>query len=122
MKRVLICDDAVFVRKSIREMFETAGYEVVAEAESGEEGVLKYMSYKPDLVIMDLVMKDSGVKAIRKIVELDPQAKVIIVTILSTKQGEVIDAIRAGAMGIIGKPFSAHNLLAEAERVLNKNE
>ena len=98
--------------KLIRGVAAEAGWEVVAEASNGEEGVALYAQHKPDLVTMDLVMPVmGGLEALRKIRELDPKAQVVVVTALDQKQA-LMDSIRDGALDFIVKPF-------ERSRVLN---
>jgi two-component system chemotaxis response regulator CheY len=112
MKRLLVVDDALFMRKLIRGVAAEAGWEVVAEAGNGEEGVALYAQHRPDLVTMDLVMPVmGGLDALRKIRELDPEAQVVVVTALDQKQA-LMDSIRDGAIDFIVKPF-------ERSRVLN---
>src|SRR4029078_10381754 len=111
-KRLLVVDDALFMRKLIRGVAAEAGWEVVAEAGNGQEAVALYAEHRPDLVTMDLVMPVmGGLDALRKIRELDPRAQVIVVTALDQKQA-LMDSIRDGARDFIVKPF-------ERERVLN---
>ena len=112
MRRLLVVDDALFMRKLIRGVAAEAGWEVVAEAGNGEEAVALYARHKPDLVTMDLVMPVmGGLDALRKIRELDPKAQVVVVTALDQKQA-LMDSIRDGALDFIVKPF-------ERSRVLN---
>ena len=112
MRRLLVVDDALFMRKLIRGVAAEAGWEVVAEAGNGEEAVALYAQHKPDLVTMDLVMPVmGGLDALRKIRELDPKAQVVVVTALDQKQA-LMDSIRDGALDFIVKPF-------ERSRVLN---
>ena len=112
MKRLLVVDDALFMRKLIRGVAAEAGWEVVGEAGNGEEAVALYAQHKPDLVTMDLVMPVmGGLEALRQIRELDPEAQVVVVTALDQKQA-LMDSIRDGAIDFIVKPF-------ERERVLN---
>jgi two-component system, chemotaxis family, chemotaxis protein CheY len=112
MRRLLVVDDALFMRKLIRGVAAEAGWEVVAEASNGQEGVALYAQHKPDLVTMDLVMPVmGGLEALRKIRELDPKAQVVVVTALDQKQA-LMDSIRDGALDFIVKPF-------ERSRVLN---
>ncbi len=120
MARILICDDAVFMRMTIREALKGAGHEIVGEAESGDEAFQMYKKLKPDLVTMDLLMKTSGVNGVKKIKEIDPQAKIIIVSVLNEQEAEVVEAVRAGAQGIVTKPIKRDVLLAEVDRVLNQ--
>ncbi|EKD50492.1 MAG: chemotaxis response regulator [uncultured bacterium] len=120
MAKIMICDDAVFMRETIREIVETAGHEVVAEAETGVDAQKQYRQHKPDLVTMDILMKDSGVEAIKAIVKTDLRAKIIVVSILSDQEGEIVEAIRAGALGIVTKPVRKEVLLSEITRVMAK--
>jgi two-component system chemotaxis response regulator CheY len=112
MKRLLVVDDALFMRKLIRGVAAEAGWDVVGEAGNGAEAVMLYQQYQPDLVTMDLVMPVmGGLEALRQIRALDPQAKVVVVTALDQKQA-LMDSIRDGAIDFIVKPF-------ERQRVLN---
>ena len=112
MKRLLVVDDALFMRKMICGVAAEAGWLVVGEAGDGSEAVALYQELRPDLVTMDLVMPVmGGLEALRQIRALDPDAKVIIVTALDQKQA-LMESIRDGAIDFIVKPF-------ERERVLN---
>ena len=112
LKRLLVVDDALFMRKLISGVAAEAGWEVVGEAANGEEAVALYARLKPDLVTMDLVMPVmGGLEALRKIRQVDPRAQVVVVTALDQKQA-LMDSIRGGAIDFIVKPF-------ERERVLN---
>jgi two-component system, chemotaxis family, chemotaxis protein CheY len=118
MARVLICDDAAFMRMTIREALERGGHEVVAEATDAQEAIEIYDKLKPDLVTMDLLMKTSGQKGIRGILEKDPKAKIIIISVLDDQEGEVVEGVRMGALGIVTKPIKREVMLGEVERVL----
>ncbi len=112
MKRLLVVDDALFMRKMICGVAAEAGWQVVGEATNGAEAVSLYQQYRPDLVTMDLVMPImGGLEALRQIRALDPEAKVVVVTALDQKQS-LMDSIRDGAIDFIVKPF-------ERERVLS---
>jgi two-component system, chemotaxis family, chemotaxis protein CheY len=112
MKRLLVVDDALFMRKLIRGVAAEAGWDVVGEAGDGAEAITLYQEHHPDLVTMDLVMPVmGGLEALRQIRALDPQAKVVVVTALDQKQA-LMDSIRDGAIDFIVKPF-------ERQRVLN---
>ncbi len=111
-KRLLIVDDALFMRKMISGVAAEAGWEVVGEAGDGSAAVVLYQELRPDLVTMDLVMPVmGGLEALRQIRALDPEAKVIVVTALDQKQA-LMESIRDGAIDFIVKPF-------ERQRVLN---
>lgn len=112
MRRLLIVDDALFMRALIRRVAVEAGWDVVAEAGNGEEAVALYREHRPDLVTMDLVMPVmGGLDALRAIRTLDPDAQVVVVTALDQKQA-LMDSIREGAIDFVVKPF-------ERERILN---
>jgi two-component system chemotaxis response regulator CheY len=112
MRRLLIVDDAMFMRKLIRGVAVEAGWEIAGEAGNGEEAIALYAQHKPDLVTMDLVMPVmGGLEALRQIRALDPKAQVVVVTALDQKQA-LMESIRDGAIDFIVKPF-------ERERVSN---
>ncbi len=105
MKRLLVVDDALFMRKMICGVAAEAGWEVVAEATNGAEAVALYQEHRPDLVTMDLVMPVmGGLEALRQIRAIDPNAKVVVVTALDQKQ-VLMDAIAGGAVDFVVKPF-----------------
>ena len=112
MRRLLVVDDALFMRKMIRAVAVEAGWEVVGEAANGLEAIAQYDRLRPDLVTMDLVMPEmGGLEALRQIRAEDPNARVVVVTALDQKQA-LMDSIREGAIDFIVKPF-------ERQRVLN---
>jgi two-component system chemotaxis response regulator CheY len=120
--KVLIVDDVPFVRKTLAEIFRQARYTVVGEAADGKEALEIYARTRPDLVTMDVVMPQmSGIEAIRKLVKLDKDAKVIIVSAMD-QESLVMDAINVGARDYLLKPFSAEDVLRTAERVLTGRE
>jgi two-component system, chemotaxis family, chemotaxis protein CheY len=117
MKRLLVVDDALFMRKLICGVATEAGWEVVGEAGNGAEGVSLYQQHRPDLVTMDLVMPImGGLEALRQIRALDPEAKVVVVTALDQKQA-LMDSIRDGAIDFIVKPFARQRVLALLSKV-----
>jgi two-component system chemotaxis response regulator CheY len=112
MKRLLVVDDALFMRRMICGVAEEAGWEVVGEAGDGAAAVALYGQLQPDLVTMDLVMPVmGGLEALRQIRVHDPEAQVVVVTALDQKQA-LMDSIREGAIDFIVKPF-------ERQRILN---
>ena len=111
MKRVLIVDDAAFMRFSIKNMLQGTEYEVVAEAENGQEAVEKYNIFKPDLVTMDITMPVmTGLEAVQAIMVLDPNARVIMLSAMGQEE-MVKAAILAGAKSFIVKPFQKELLI-----------
>jgi two-component system chemotaxis response regulator CheY len=120
--RVLIADDASFMRQMIREIIEPEGYEVVGEATDGVEAVEQYEQLHPDLVTMDIVMpKRSGIDAVRGILEKTPDACVVMCSALG-QETLVMEALQAGAKDFIVKPFKPDNVLSTLQKVLEKTE
>lgn len=111
MKRVLIVDDAAFMRVSLRKMLEEGGFEVVGEAENGLEAIGKYKNLKPDLVTMDLTMPElDGIGAIKMIKELDSHASIVVISAMG-QEGKVREAVMAGAKSFVVKPFKAERVI-----------
>lgn len=119
--KVLIVDDSAFVVKQLQQIFVSEQYNVVGTAENGEEGVLMYKEYKPDLVTMDITMpKMDGITALTKIIEYDKNAKVVMVSALG-KEDMVKKALLAGAKNYITKPLDRKKVLERIKMVLTKN-
>ncbi|HIG68743.1 MAG TPA: response regulator [Myxococcales bacterium] len=120
--RVLIADDASFMRQMIREIIEPEGYEVVGEATNGMEAVELYLKLQPDLVTMDIVMpKRSGIEAVRGILAEDPLAQVVMCSALG-QETLVMEALHAGAKNFIVKPFKPDAVLSTLDRLLEKED
>jgi two-component system chemotaxis response regulator CheY len=116
--RVLIVDDAYFMRDMIRDIFSSGGFEIVGEAAHGVEAVEKYKELKPDLVTMDIVMPfKSGIEATKEILGLDKQALIIMCSALG-QESLVMEAIEAGAADFIVKPFKSDEVLKVVAKVL----
>lgn len=116
--RVLVCDDAIFMRTMISDILSGAGYDVVGEAETGVQAIERYRSLKPDLVTMDIVMPDmGGIDAVREIIKHDPDAKVLMCSAMG-QQALVVEAIQAGAKDFVVKPFQPSRVLEAVQRVL----
>ena len=117
-KRVLIVDDALFMRTMLRDIFVEAGWQVVAEAENGEQAITEYQAYQPDLVTMDLVMPEmGGIDALKVILNDDSAARIVVCSALGQKK-MILDAINAGAKDFIVKPFQSSQVLEVVERVV----
>ena len=118
MARVLIVDDAAFMRMMIKDILEKNGYEVVGEAANGAKGVELYKLEKPDIVTMDITMPEmDGIEAVKAIKAFDPTAKIIMCSAMG-QQSMVMDAIRAGARDFIVKPFQADRVLEAIKKVV----
>ena len=118
MKRVMVCDDAAFMRMMIKDILVKNGYEIAAEAENGLKAVEQYPEAKPDLVLMDITMPEvDGIEAVRRIKALDPKANVIMCSAMG-QQAMVIEAIQAGAKDFIVKPFQADRVLEAVRKVI----
>jgi len=114
----MIVDDAAFMRKRIRNILLKHGYEVVAEGENGREAVDFYQQHSPDLVTMDITMPEmDGIEALQKIMDLDPKARVVVVSAMG-QQSMVIKAIKSGAKDFIVKPFEPDRVIQTVRRAL----
>ncbi len=115
--RVMVVDDALFMRNMLKDIFVRAGYEVVAEAENGEMALELYQEFKPDLVTMDIVMpKKSGIEALQDIMTSSPDACVVMVSALG-QDSLVLEAVESGAKDFIVKPFKEDKVLEIVRRI-----
>ncbi|AWI05355.1 response regulator [Clostridium drakei] len=111
MKKILIVDDAMFMRVALKTMLEKNGYEVVGEAEDGADAISKYSILKPDIVTMDITMpKMDGVEALSEIKKKDPNCKIVMISALG-QETWVKKAIIIGAKGFIVKPFKEEHVI-----------
>jgi two-component system chemotaxis response regulator CheY len=118
-RRVLIVDDALIMRKRIKEIAEEAGWQVAGEAKDGEQAVECYRQEKPDLVTLDIVMpKMDGVSALKQMMADDPQARVVMVSAVNQKR-KLAECIQAGAIDFIVKPFDKATLRSFFEKYLS---
>jgi two-component system, chemotaxis family, chemotaxis protein CheY len=115
--KVLIVDDSALTRRSLRQILETAGCEVL-EAENGLQALERYFLDKPDVVMLDLVMRGMyGLDVLQKIRELDPRARIIVVSAdIQTSSHDL--AGEAGAAGFINKPFDRTDILSALDTAL----
>lgn len=117
MAKILVTDDAAFMRMMLKNILEEAGHEIV-EASNGIEAIEQYEAHKPDLVTMDITMPEmEGIPAVREIVKRDPNAKIIMCTAMG-QQSMVIGAIEAGAKGFVVKPFQKDKVLGEINKLI----
>jgi two-component system, chemotaxis family, chemotaxis protein CheY len=118
MAKILIVDDAAFMRMMVKDNLKKAGYSDFIEAGDGEDAVNKYNENKPDLVLLDITMpiKD-GIQALQTIKQTNPQAKVIMCSAMG-QEGMVVEAIKLGALDFIVKPFKPERLIQTVKNVL----
>ena len=118
--RILVVDDAAILRQMLKNILTTQGHEVVGEAINGKEALEKYKKLKPDIVTMDIVMPEvDGIQALKNILAFDKNAKVIIISVIDQRKS-LIEAIKAGAVDFIIKPFEFDRVIAAVEECLNK--
>ncbi|SEN32353.1 response regulator [Paenibacillus sp. OV219] len=116
--RILVVDDAAFMRMMIRDILTKNGYEVVGEAQDGAQAIEKFKEFKPDLITMDITMPEmDGIAALKEIKKIDGNAKVIMCSAMG-QQAMVIDAIQAGAKDFIVKPFQADRVIEAIKKTL----
>lgn len=116
--KILIVDDAAFMRMMLKDTLKKNGYENIIEAADGEIAVQTYKSEKPDLVIMDITMPNkNGLEALKEIKEYDPNSRVVMCSAMG-QESMVVEAIRSGAKDFIVKPFKADRVLKTVEGIL----
>ena len=122
MARILVADDASFMRQMIREIVEMEGHEVVAEASDGIEAIDQFKNHHPDVVTMDIVMpRRSGIDAVKAILEFDPTARVVMCSALG-QETLVTEALQAGARDFIVKPFKPDSVVNTLKKALEKED
>jgi two-component system chemotaxis response regulator CheY len=118
-KRILIVDDAAFMRMMIKDILTKNGYEVVGEAENGAKAVQMYKELKPDLVTMDITMPEmDGIQAVKEIKKIDSSAKIIMCSAMG-QQTMVMEAIQAGARDFVVKPFQQERVIQAIEKAFS---
>ncbi|MFB5089288.1 response regulator [Psychrobacillus sp. PGGUH221] len=122
MPTVLVVDDAVFMRATIKRMLENQQFEVIGEASNGNEAVELYRQLLPDVVTMDITMPGmTGIEAVKAIVTEYPDAKIVMVTALG-QQKLIVEAIENGAKDFITKPFNPEQIVQVLQNVTSWNE
>lgn len=120
MTRVLIVDDAAFMRAALRKILDKNGYEIVGEAENGAVGVKKYQELQPDIVTMDITMPEmDGLEALKNIRQLDPRAKVIMISAMG-QESLVKESVMYGAQTFIVKPFNEKYVVETLAKIIKK--
>ena len=118
MAKIMIVDDAAFMRMVIKDILTKNGHEVVAEAVDGLDAIEKYSQVNPELVFLDIVMPNmEGIECLKKIMEMDSNAKVVMCSSIG-QQSAVTDAIKSGARDFITKPFDAVKVLEVVSKVM----
>ena len=116
-KRILVVDDAMFMRMMLKEILSKNGYEVVGEAANGKEAIDKYIELRPDLVLLDITMPEmDGITALKKIKMIEPKAKIIMCSAMG-QQVMVVEAIKGGAIDFIVKPFQEDRVLESLHKL-----
>ncbi|MDR7072151.1 response regulator [Fictibacillus barbaricus] len=117
-QRILVVDDAAFMRMMIKDILVKNGFDVVGEAADGAQAIEKFAELKPDLVTMDITMPEmDGITALKEIRKTTPDAKIIMCSAMG-QQAMVIDAIQAGAKDFIVKPFAADRVIEAIKKTL----
>ena len=117
-KKILLVDDAAFMRKMIKDTLSKNGYSDLHEAVDGADAVEKFAELKPDLVIMDITMPNmDGLEALKAIRAKDGGANVVMCSAMG-QEGMVIEAVRSGAKDFIVKPFKAERVLSTVTSIV----
>jgi two-component system, chemotaxis family, chemotaxis protein CheY len=121
-KTLLVTDDAAIIRAKIKEVACSAGWTIAAEARNGKEAVERYAECRPAVVTVDLVMPEyDGIYALREILALDPDAKVVVISAIGQK-AILKDAFQIGAADFVVKPFDRNTLIKTLEQYAPKEE
>jgi two-component system, chemotaxis family, chemotaxis protein CheY len=119
--RILVVDDAMIIRMILRKILTEAGFEIAGEASNGAEAIRKYRELKPDLVTMDITMPEmGGINALKGIRVFDSHAKVVMCSAMGQK-GLIIEAMQAGAINFIAKPFDEAKVVETITKALELN-
>jgi two-component system chemotaxis response regulator CheY len=120
--KILVVDDAIFMRSMIRDIFARGPFVIAGEAENGLEAIRLYQELRPDLTTMDIVMPQmDGISALREIMRLDPSAKVVMCSALG-QEALISESIEAGARDFIVKPFQPSRVLKVVQSVLGLDD
>jgi len=116
---IMIVDDLAFIKLLLKDLIEKAGFRVIGEASNGEEAIDMYQDKRPDLVLLDITMpKMDGITALKKILALDPGAKIIMCSALG-QQRLIVQAIQLGAKDFIVKPFRPERVISSIKKALD---
>jgi two-component system chemotaxis response regulator CheY len=118
MARVLVVDDAAFMRKMVTDALSSGGHEIVGEAANGEEAVQRFQELRPDVMTLDITMPEKdGLAALQEIIAVDPGAKVVMCSALG-QESKVLQSIKLGAKDFVVKPFQPARVLSAIEKAL----
>ena len=118
MARVLVVDDAAFMRKMVSDALATGGHEVVGEASNGVEAIARFQELKPDLMTLDITMPEKdGLSALADIMGADPSARVVMCSALG-QESKVLEAIKLGAKDFVVKPFKPNRVIEAVGKAL----
>lgn len=118
MARVLVVDDAAFMRKVVSDALAAGGHEVVGEGANGVEAVARFQELRPDLTMLDITMPEkTGLEALAEIIAIDPSAKVLMCSALG-QESKVIEALKLGAKNFLVKPFKPDQLQEAVDKAL----
>jgi two-component system chemotaxis response regulator CheY len=119
MARVLVVDDAAFMRKMVSDALVKGGHEVVGEAGNGNEAVARYQELRPEVTTLDITMPEKdGLQALQEIMALDPSARVIMCSALG-QESKVLESIKIGAKDFVVKPFQPDRVLGAVDKALS---
>lgn len=118
MARVLVVDDAAFMRKVVGDALSGGGHEVIGEASNGAEAIARYQELQPEITTLDITMPEmDGITALKQIMAMDPQARIIMCSALG-QESKVLEAIKAGAKDFVVKPFKPERVLDAVGKAL----
>ena len=118
MARVLVVDDAAFMRKLLGDALASGGHEVVCQAANGDEAVARFQELRPELTTLDITMPEKdGLAALAEIMAIDPKARVVMCSALG-QETKVLESIKLGAKDFVVKPFQAPRVLEAVEKAL----
>jgi two-component system chemotaxis response regulator CheY len=118
MARVLVVDDAAFMRKMVTDALSGGGHEIVGEAGNGAEAVQRYQELRPDVTTLDITMPEKdGLTALKEIIAVDPGARVVMCSALG-QESKVLESIKLGAKDFVVKPFQADRVLSAIDKAL----
>lgn len=119
MARVLVVDDAAFMRKMVSDALVKGGHEVVGEARDGNEAVSRYQELRPEVTTLDITMPEKdGLAALQEIISLDPEARVVMCSALG-QESKVLESIKIGAKDFVVKPFQPDRVLGAVDKALS---